>query len=525
MKTKSFKFKALALLLATILGFGITSPNIIAVNAAETTAQQYDTRYLENYLKSILPKDKTTLLVDNGIGISGTLESEVIKKGNGLLIFRRSKETAEDQSANIATIDANMNGIYPGALLHADSHLVDGVPNIVPDDNLNRKPITVGIDINGNTQDPITVENPNQHTVKAAISKQVNKWLESGQTAAAKMSYRSAMAYDEKQLETEIGVKDAAKTYGVDIKANIAGEKKDMLVCFNQVYYTATVDAKTASYLLGDDITIQDLKNSGITEENPGVVQVTSVDYGRQIVVKLSTNKLTTDVEAAWNASIGNNCIENKNKYKGVMENTVFSVFAYGGSTGTASKLITTTKDIDEVNKIIAADMDFKKGSAACPMSYSTNFIDDGSRATVTKSTEYVKTTVEKREQIEVKTDPGTAYATKHQRFYARPIIGLNEDGTFKLGAWERLMNESTGNQKFYVDGKYAEFGFSFDISWGTDWPYSGVFWKAEQGAVEKIFIEWGGGCRTAWIEITVDDTKIVDNTNCSSHSEYNFGC
>ncbi len=68
-------------------------------------------------------------------------------------------------------------------------------------------------------------------------------------------------------------------------------------------------------------------------------------------------------------------------------------------------------------------------------MSYSTNFIDDGSRATVTKSTEYVKTTVERREQIEVKTNPGTAYATKHQRFNARPIIGINEDGTFKLGA------------------------------------------------------------------------------------------
>ena len=34
-----------------------------------------------------------------------------------------------------------------------------------------------------------------------------------------------------------------SKETAEDQSANIAGEKKDMLVCFNQVYYTATVDA------------------------------------------------------------------------------------------------------------------------------------------------------------------------------------------------------------------------------------------------------------------------------------------
>lgn len=524
MKTKSVKIKTAALTLAVLTVFGSTVPNMNIANAAEVI-QADETGDLDDFLRSIVPKDKSTLLVDKGTGITVEPKSEIKKNGNGLLIFRRTKEKAEDLTSKLSDIDGNNNGIYPGAIVHADSHLVDGAPNLIPDDKLDRKPITVGIDINGNTQDPITVENPTQHKVNAAVNKQLDKWLETGHSTAARMEYRSAMVYDEKQLETEIGVKDAAKTYGVDVKANIAGEKKEMLVCFNQVYYTATVDTKTATSLFGDKVTPQTLRKLGVDEDNPGVAQVTGIDYGRQIVVKLSTNKLTADVELAWNASVSGNGIENKNKYKSVMENTTFSVFAYGGSTGTASKLITVTKDIDEVNKIIASDMDFKKGSAACPMSYVTNFIDDGSKASITRSTEYVKTTVEKREQITVKTDPATAYATKHQKFYARPIIGINEDGTLQLGKWEKLMDESTGNQKFKIDGKYAEFGFSFDIVWGTDWPYSNVFWKAEQGAVENIFIEWGGGVRTAWIEITVDDDKVVDNTNCSSHDEYNFGC
>ena len=69
------------------------------------------------------------------------------------------------------------------------------------------------------------------------------------------------------------------------------------------------------------------------------------------------------------------------------------------------------------------------------------------------------------------------------------------------------------------VEGKYAEFGFEFDITAGTDWPYSGVFWPAGNGAVSDIFIEWGGGCRTAWIDITVDGKKVFHDGNCDSHS------
>ena len=101
----------------------------------------------------------------------------------------------------------------------------------------------------------------------------------------------------------------------------------------------------------------------------------------------------------------------------------------------------------------------------------------------------------------------------------------MDEEGNLKLGAWKKLMDEEEGSKSFEIGGEYAEFGFSFDIYRGTDWPYSGVFYTADKGAASKINIEWGGACRTAWIEIKVDDKTVVDNTNCSSHSEYDFGC
>ena len=547
MKTKSMRTKTTALTLAAVLLFGATASGFgNTAKAAEVkdlptgvetetvnnddpvlmATPSKDRRSLENYLKSIAPADKDSLLVEKGTGTSidpSSLKPELQSNGNSLRIIRREKATAE--SPDLATIDGNMNGIYPGALVHADSRLVDGRPTVINAENLPRKAVTVGVDLNGNTENAETVENPNQHNVAAAINKQVNKWKESGQTAAAKVTFRSAMADDEKQLETQLGLKDAGKKYGIDFNANIKGEKKDMLVCYDQVYYTAKVDPSTASSLFKNGVTPADLKDNGIDENNPGVAEVTSIDYGRRIVVKLSTNKMSKDIEAAWNASIGTNGIENKNKYKSIMDNTTYSVFAYGGKTETAGKLITTTSDIAEVNKIIAEDINFKKDSAVCPLSYSTNFIDDGSNASVSRATEYVKTIVENRGPIRVKTNAANWYVTKHQKLYGRPIIGVNDDGSYQLGAWENLMNEGTGDKSKIFNGKYAEFGFSFDITAGTDWPYSDVFWTSNQGVASDISIEWGGTCRTSWIKIDVDGQEVVHNTNCSSHNEYNFGC
>ena len=522
MKTKNMRIKAVALSLAVITAFGAIAPSMQRTyTASAATVQNGD---LEDYLKKLAP-DKSTLLVDNGEGAKIDPESVVKRRGSDFLIIRRTKKTAKDNTADISSVSANMAKIYPGAIVHADSKLVDGRPDAIPFDNLKRMPVKVSVDINGNTQKGTIVEVPDKPNVMSAINEQIDNWLDTGKKVAADCTHKTVMAYDEKQISTELGVNDAAKTYGVDVQANVEGQKKEMLVCFNQIYYTANVTPQTASHLFDESVTPEDLAKNGINENNPAAAEVTSMDFGRQIVVKYSTDKLTADVEASWKASVGGNEITNNNKIKSVMENTTFSVYAYGGTAGAAAKLITTTKDIDKVNEIIASDMEFQKGSAALPVSYSTTFIDDGTNAYVSKANEYVETKVEKREPISVKTDCANWYVTKHQKFYGRPIVGVDEEGNLKLGAWKKLMDEGEGSKSFEIGGEYAEFGFSFDIYRGTDWPYSEVFYTADKGAASKINIEWGGACRTAWIEIKVDDKKVVDNTNCSSHSEYDFGC
>ena len=113
-------------------------------------------------------------------------------------------------------------------------------------------------------------------------------------------------------------------------------------------------------------------------------------------------------------------------------------------------------------------------------------------------------------------------YALKTSKLYGRRITGVAPDGSWILGPWEILFSKTSyDSELFSIMGTYCAFAYSFDIVWGTDWPYSGVFWNNPETRVETIRIQTAGTCRMASIRITVDDKTVVNESNCSSHSEW----
>ena len=108
--------------------------------------------------------------------------------------------------------------------------------------------------------------------------------------------------------------------------------------------------------------------------------------------------------------------------------------------------------------------------------------------------------------------------------FWVREITGIDDDGKIQLSEWKNKLNtSSTGNQDLSLSGRCAEFGFGFDITWGTDWPYSDVFWRLNDGIAEKININMGGTVRTPSINIEVNGNSVYKNGNCDSHSAPDF--
>ena len=113
-------------------------------------------------------------------------------------------------------------------------------------------------------------------------------------------------------------------------------------------------------------------------------------------------------------------------------------------------------------------------------------------------------------------------YTVKTAKFYVREVVGVAEDGSFILAPW-RLVSEEEGPAlvEFERPGTCVMFAFGFDIMWGTDWPYSGVFWSDVNTPVNNICISSSGMCRTASLKIEVNGRTVFDDWNLSSHDEW----
>ena len=99
------------------------------------------------------------------------------------------------------------------------------------------------------------------------------------------------------------------------------------------------------------------------------------------------------------------------------------------------------------------------------------------------------------------------------------------------LGDWDALhvfvdFSEVTSNKDFTAASSYVAFGFEVDVEGGTYWPYSGVFWTAEDSAREKveyIWIEMSGSARYAEIYIYVNDKKVVSQNDLWSQEQHHW--
>ena len=108
---------------------------------------------------------------------------------------------------------------------------------------------------------------------------------------------------------------------------------------------------------------------------------------------------------------------------------------------------------------------------------------------------------------------------------YARKIVGVNEDGTYQIGPWECISHRSNvcycEDKQITLPATYVIFGYSFDIAWGTDWPFGQEFWNNVNTTAEDIMIMITGGTRTPDVLIRVNGNTVYKNDNCSAHNQW----
>ncbi|MBR4200494.1 MAG: hypothetical protein IKQ91_04355 [Oscillospiraceae bacterium] len=120
-------------------------------------------------------------------------------------------------------------------------------------------------------------------------------------------------------------------------------------------------------------------------------------------------------------------------------------------------------------------------------------------------------------------------YHAKNVKLYGRKCLGVDDYGDWILGDWELICSEDSlhgcTGYGYNITGDYFSFAFSFDITWGTDFPYSGVFLDQSSPCFasdwNELNIEIGGAVRSASVVMNLDDNGLFADYNCSSHSEW----
>ncbi len=268
--------------------------------------------------------------------VSATGEETQIKSENGAVqecVYKRF--TGTELYETLVSFDPNADSIWPGAITQTTT-LAQGLAAPIA---LPRRPGTITIGdatIRGGNYSR-TVDAPSLASSRQAIGSILGQ---DGVHLAAKSNYLAETAYSMNEASLKIGV-DASWMSG-SVKASFQGswveKKTTMVVRFIQAYYTVSFEAPASPELVFAETVTADDARPYMGPGNPPAF-VSSVTYGRMLVMKVESNDSERDLRAALDVAFNKVNVEIDAASKSVLQNSTFSVFVLGGSPDDAARI------------------------------------------------------------------------------------------------------------------------------------------------------------------------------------------
>lgn len=272
--------------------------------------------------------------------------------------------------------------IYPGAVLRGDS-LMKGIENysLVAE---NRALLTLVCSHGGNS---IRLENVSYGTVQKAVEQ---LWEESNPEYSKNWEYTLHSAKNEEELNLSLGIGygPASASLGVSHTETTSS----MAITFTETYFSIVAEplsSATQYFQVGSD-----LKSLGDYEP----AYVSSVDYGRRIVVMVTTDLSENELNAKLGANIKGVDIGADIGYIRKNIDSNCRIFCYGGDSAKTLQAIDDEKsgglkgwwdrlingeatDVDGFNQMITADDSLVN---PLPLAYHLNYLSDNSAVPAT---------------------------------------------------------------------------------------------------------------------------------------------
>ncbi len=222
----------------------------------------------------------------------------------------------------------------------------------------------------------------------------------------------------------------------------LSDQTQAVVVDVSQVLYSVSADNVTDADLFPDTMNVERVKRY-INEDEPPVV-VSNVNDGKRGIACIQTDDMSFDLKAALEVEAMGGKIKGdaEMEYKEKLSKCAVRVFAMGGSSQAAGEYLTwdVAKLMNAVRKNTAFD------GYAVPISYTTRWAKDGTIAQ-SNYTGYKWTAKEVKKLTSTIPIHFSVYKDNYNsrlksgtvHFYARRVIGVNEDGSLICGDEELI--------------------------------------------------------------------------------------
>jgi thiol-activated cytolysin len=424
-----------------------------------------NTHYIQS-LQYDLNKILAVDLTPKQINFSEVGESREHGAGEVIIVTKKEHDASSTLTEN-TLLNPSAGVVFPGALLRQDHALAEGVPTpyVFP-----RGPLTLRVDLPGlEEKGVVTLQSPTNLNVEVAIQKAVDYWFDNvrdkhGYKPTIRAFSEAHKAYTKEQIGIAcgFGAQWGKSQATAGLKVESTGEETIAYRIFKQIYYTVLVEEPAqAGALFAKGVTLDD-GNMPATAP-PGFVR--SVDYGRIIVVQMTTTEKVTAQEAEATLEYKSAGMKFDTKmqehYEMIAQNSSFKALVLGGGNASAEVL---GGDIGKINEAITKGIDFSKDNPAYPISYIVADLKTRAISEMKTTTKYIETDrkVLKDRSIRLVHKGGFVanFNVKWQEYdkNQKGYVGKSWSSGNKTAPYEYLLSFPGDARDFVVEGRRAIF-------------------------------------------------------------------
>jgi thiol-activated cytolysin len=316
-------------------------------------------------------------------------------KSGQVIVCKKTPRNITNNLSESSLLNPSMGVIFPGALIKQDQTLAEGLPTPY---TLPRAPLTIRIGLPGlGGKELVTIASPTSAIVETEIEKVVDYWLDNVRDKGYKTPIRAfsnaSKSYTKEQIGVEMGfgAQWGKSSATASLKTQSSREETVVYQMFKQIYYTVYIDNPAEAGAVFADSVKLDSTNMPATQP-AGIVR--SVDYGRLIVVQMTTTSNVTEVDAeaavnyctATGTQISGDL---KTKYENIAKNSQWQVLVLGGGSDSAQLL---TGDYTKIGQAIANGIEFSKNNPAYPVSFIVADLKTQNVSQIKTTTDYIET-------------------------------------------------------------------------------------------------------------------------------------